>query len=152
MLSHDSVARRYFLKASAGAILVMAAAGAFGCARDPATRRPNIVLILADDMGFSDLGSYGSEIPTPNLDRLAAEGLRFTQFYNTARCCPSCADRSGRVTRLSVGSTKAIAPSGKDGGSWSTNTRIAGSSMTCWRIAPKCGTCPPKSPARPGNC
>jgi len=50
---------------------------------------PNIVLIMADDMGFSDLGCYGAEIATPNLDRLAAEGLRFTQFYNTARCCPT---------------------------------------------------------------
>ena len=51
--------------------------------------KPNIVIILADDMGFSDLGSYGGEIHTPNLDRLAADGLRFTQFYNTARCWPS---------------------------------------------------------------
>jgi arylsulfatase A-like enzyme len=50
---------------------------------------PNIVLILADDMGFSDLGCYGSEILTPNLDALAKGGLRFTQFYNTARCCPT---------------------------------------------------------------
>ena len=53
------------------------------------SKRPNIVLILADDMGFSDLGCYGSEIPTPNLDRLAARGVRFTQMYNFARCCPS---------------------------------------------------------------
>ena len=53
------------------------------------TRRPNIVLILVDDMGWSDIGCYGGEIRTPNLDRLAAEGTRFTQFYNTARCCPS---------------------------------------------------------------
>lgn len=52
-------------------------------------RRPNILLILADDMGFSDLGCYGSEIETPNLDRLAQGGVRFTQFYNCARCCPS---------------------------------------------------------------
>src|SRR6185503_2930057 len=51
--------------------------------------RPNIVVILADDLGFSDIGCYGSEIATPNLDRLAANGLRFTQFYNTARCCPT---------------------------------------------------------------
>jgi arylsulfatase len=51
--------------------------------------RPNIILILADDLGFSDLGCYGGEIQTPNLDRLAADGLRFTQFYNSARCCPS---------------------------------------------------------------
>jgi len=53
------------------------------------SRPPNIIVILVDDMGFSDLGCYGSEIPTPNLDQLAAGGLRFTQFYNTARCCPS---------------------------------------------------------------
>ena len=50
---------------------------------------PNILLILADDMGFSDIGCYGSEIATPNLDRLAANGLRFTRFYNAARCCPT---------------------------------------------------------------
>ncbi|NUN95020.1 MAG: arylsulfatase [Candidatus Omnitrophica bacterium] len=54
----------------------------------PATR-PNIMIILADDMGFSDLGCYGSEIATPHLDGLAETGVRFTQFYNTARCCPS---------------------------------------------------------------
>ena len=51
--------------------------------------QPNIVLIMADDLGFSDLGCYGSEILTPNLDRLAKDGLRFTQFYNCARCCPT---------------------------------------------------------------
>lgn len=51
--------------------------------------KPNIILILADDMGFSDLGSFGSEIQTPNLDRLAKEGLRLTSFYNSGRCCPS---------------------------------------------------------------
>src|SRR6187401_2433895 len=53
------------------------------------TTRPNIVVILADDLGFSDLGCYGSEIATPNVDRLAARGLRFTQFYNCGRCCPT---------------------------------------------------------------
>ncbi len=51
--------------------------------------RPNILLILNDDMGYSDIGCYGGEVQTPNLDRLAANGLRFTQFYNTARCCPT---------------------------------------------------------------
>src|SRR5439155_25599867 len=51
--------------------------------------KPNILLILADDLGFSDLGCYGSEISTPHLDQLAAGGLRFTQFYNCARCCPT---------------------------------------------------------------
>ncbi len=53
------------------------------------TKQPNIVVILADDMGFSDIRSFGSEIATPNLDRLAGGGVRFTQFYNSARCCPS---------------------------------------------------------------
>ncbi len=52
-------------------------------------KRPNVVLMLADDMGFSDLGCYGGEIRTPNLDALAAQGVRFTQFYNGARCSPS---------------------------------------------------------------
>jgi arylsulfatase A-like enzyme len=51
--------------------------------------RPNIVLLLADDLGYSDLGCYGSEIATPNLDRLAANGVRLTQFYTTPRCCPT---------------------------------------------------------------
>ena len=56
--------------------------------RKPAPR-PNILLILADDMGFSDIGCYGGEIQTPNLNRLARDGLRFSQMYNFARCCPS---------------------------------------------------------------
>ncbi|MEO8133885.1 MAG: sulfatase-like hydrolase/transferase, partial [Betaproteobacteria bacterium] len=51
--------------------------------------RPNVVLILVDDMGFSDIGCYGGEILTPNIDRLARNGVRFSQFYNTARCSPS---------------------------------------------------------------
>ena len=53
------------------------------------SKRPNIVLILNDDMGYSDIGCYGGEVETPTLDRLAAGGLRFSQFYNTARCSPS---------------------------------------------------------------
>jgi len=51
--------------------------------------RPNILLILADDMGYSDIGCFGSEIKTPNLDKLAQKGVRFSQFYNAARCCPT---------------------------------------------------------------
>jgi arylsulfatase len=70
--------RRDFLKLAA---VPLAAAGA--------ARRPNIILILADDVGYSDLGCYGGEIHTPHLDKLARGGLRFTQFYNAARCCPS---------------------------------------------------------------
>jgi arylsulfatase A-like enzyme len=59
--------------------------------------KPNVILILADDMGFSDIGCYGSEIDTPNIDRLAAGGVRFSQFYNTARCSPS---RASMLTGL----------------------------------------------------
>ncbi|RUA11228.1 MAG: arylsulfatase, partial [Flavobacteriia bacterium] len=76
-------------------------------------QRPNIVLIMADDMGYSDLGCYGSEIHTPNLDKLAGEGLRYTQFYNTSRCCPTRASLLtglyphqtglGWMTRLDLG-------------------------------------------------
>ncbi|MEX2172944.1 MAG: arylsulfatase [Pirellulaceae bacterium] len=66
------------------ALLLLLPAGAA-----TAAERPNIVVILADDMGLSDIGCYGSEIETPHLDRLAAGGVRFTQFYNTARCCPT---------------------------------------------------------------
>lgn len=62
-------------------LLLMALAGA--------QERPNILLIMADDLGFSDLGCYGGEIETPNLDRLAHEGMRFTSFYNASRCCPT---------------------------------------------------------------
>ncbi|AXC50585.1 arylsulfatase [Paracoccus suum] len=54
-----------------------------------APQRPDIIIILNDDMGFSDIGCYGGEVETPNLDRLAREGLRYSQFYNTARCSPS---------------------------------------------------------------
>ena len=54
-----------------------------------AAERPNIIVIMADDVGYSDIGCFGSEIETPNLDALASGGLRFTQFYNTARCCPT---------------------------------------------------------------
>lgn len=64
----------------------------FSCSNDiPGNQdsRPNIVLIMADDLGFSDLGCYGGEINTPHLDRLADQGLRFSQFYNGTRCCPS---------------------------------------------------------------
>ncbi len=61
------------------------------------TSKPNVVLILNDDMGYSDIGCYGGEVETPNLDRMAANGLRFSQFYNTARCSPS---RASMLTGL----------------------------------------------------
>src|SRR5215207_6435151 len=59
--------------------------------------RPNVIVVLVDDMGWSDLGSYGGEIPTPNLDGLAGRGVRFTQFYATPRCSPT---RSSLLTGL----------------------------------------------------
>lgn len=62
------------------------------------TKQPNLVLILADDMGFSDIGCFGSEIETPNLDALASGGMRMTQLYNSARCCPT---RASILTGLS---------------------------------------------------
>ncbi len=74
---------------SASLLSAILALGMCGLSHAAAPDRPNIAVILVDDMGFSDLGCYGSEIPTPNLDKLAASGLRFTQFYNTGRCCPT---------------------------------------------------------------
>ncbi len=73
---------------AAGAALGTFAASSVEVSAAPAAP-PNVVIFLVDDMGWSDLGCYGGEIPTPNLDRLAQGGLRFTQFYNTARCSPS---------------------------------------------------------------
>lgn len=61
------------------------------------TTRPNVLIILADDLGYSDLSCYGGEISTPNIDRLAQGGVRFSAFYNSARCCPS---RASLVTGL----------------------------------------------------
>lgn len=69
--------------------LILLACSSVAHGADSAPRRPNIVLIMSDDMGYSDLGCYGGEIETPNLDALAKGGVRFTQFYNTARCCPT---------------------------------------------------------------
>ena len=69
-------------------VVVLCLAGLFTSPAGAQTR-PNVVIILADDMGFSDASCYGGEINTPNLDALAKNGLRFTQFYNTARCWPS---------------------------------------------------------------
>ena len=73
------------------------------------TKKPNIIVILADDMGYSDIGCYGGEVETPNLDRLAKNGLRYRQFYNGARSCPTRAslltgmyDDSGSVERFRI--------------------------------------------------
>src|SRR6187401_246273 len=70
-------------------VIALAAFSAIAAVGAENATKPNILVILVDDMGFSDIGCYGSEIPTPNLDALAANGLRFTQFYNAGRCCPT---------------------------------------------------------------
>ena len=69
--------------------LVFCISGAMRVTATERLNRPNIIVIMVDDMGFSDIGPWGSEIPTPGLDRLAAGGMRFSQFYNTGRCCPT---------------------------------------------------------------
>ena len=69
--------------------IVLGLVSAFAAGRSSAASRPHVVVIVADDLGYSDLGSYGGEISTPNLDRLAREGVRFTQFYATPRCSPT---------------------------------------------------------------
>lgn len=79
--------RNHFIAAVCLVLLVMT--GHCAAYTSPEAQRPNIIVIMTDDMGFSDLGCYGSEIETPNLDSLAKQGLRFTQFYNTGRCCPT---------------------------------------------------------------
>jgi arylsulfatase len=90
--------RREFIKIIAGGATNLALPGCIFAGEDSreseggrakAAKRPNIVLIMVDDMGFSDIGCYGGEVHTPNLDRLATGGLRFAQFYNAARCCPT---------------------------------------------------------------
>jgi len=91
-MSAPKVSRRDFVKTTCASTLALSLPRYVAASNGTQRRgpsRPNIVLIMADDMGFSDLGCYGGEIHTPNLDRLAANGVRFTQFYNTARCCPS---------------------------------------------------------------
>jgi len=81
--------RREFLKSLAAGAAAWGSPVSLGAAAGRRDERPNIVLIMCDDMGYSDISCYGGEISTPNLDRLAKNGLRFTQFYNAARCCPT---------------------------------------------------------------
>ncbi len=82
--------RRDFLKTISLGAVSLSLQGCINAAKlspgEASRGKPNIVLIMVDDMGYSDIGCYGGEVNTPNLDRLAAGGLRFTQFYNAARC------------------------------------------------------------------
>jgi len=89
-MKENKVRRREFLKTMGMGAAALGVSGVlpFSC-KQKIEERPNIVIIFADDLGFSDIGCFGGEIDTPNLDKLAANGKRFTQFYNTSRCCPS---------------------------------------------------------------
>ncbi|MDG1872635.1 MAG: sulfatase-like hydrolase/transferase, partial [Mariniblastus sp.] len=91
---------------------VVAVLSCFGCLSANA-QKPNIVIILVDDMGFSDIGCYGSEIETPHIDALASGGLRFTQFYNSGRCCPTRASLMTGRHPHQVGIGHMTAPPGK---------------------------------------
>jgi len=89
MISPETPRRPRRAPAPRRAILVVCALAWSWPMVSAADAKPNVILILADDMGYSDLGCYGGEIATPNLDRLAAGGVRFTQFYNSAKCEPT---------------------------------------------------------------
>lgn len=88
----DNINRRGFLRMIGASTMIL-----LGCSgpnlrnnsQPDKKKRPNIIIIFADDMGYSDIGCFGGEIETPNINRLAANGVRFTQFYNNCRCCPS---------------------------------------------------------------
>ncbi|TDB60019.1 arylsulfatase [Arundinibacter roseus] len=85
-----------------------------GYAATAFAQKPNIIVIMVDDMGFSDIGCYGSEISTPHLDKLAQNGALFTQFYNAARCCPSRASLLTGVYPHQAGMGKMVVSNPKD--------------------------------------
>ena len=89
-------------------------------------KRPNIIVIMADDMGYSDIGCFGGEIPTPNIDMLAENGMRFTQFYNGGRCCPTRASLLTGLYAHQAGVGAMVSPSDEPG----YRGRLNESSMT----------------------
>lgn len=93
-----NITRRGFLKSAAGAAALSSGMTGSSAAASK-EQRPNVVLIMADDVGFADIGCYGSEIKTPNLDKLGNQGVRFTNFYNMAKCNPT---RSSLFTGLYI--------------------------------------------------
>lgn len=98
--------RRDFLKAIGVGAASLSLPGCFDAAKlstEPLNSKPNIVLIMADDMGYSDIGCYGGEVHTPNLDKLAAGGLRFTHFYNNSICVPTRASLLSGLYSQQVG-------------------------------------------------
>lgn len=122
----------------AGAVCAGSSNCAFGTeSRTPEAKKPNIVVILADDMGYSDIGAYGGEIPTPNIDALAAHGVRFSNFYNAARCSPT---RASLLTGLyphqaGVGHLEAVTIAGESG----TQGKLADRAVTLAEVARSAG-------------
>ncbi|HIK93576.1 MAG TPA: arylsulfatase [Planctomycetes bacterium] len=98
-----------------GILQLTCAVGLLASTHSMAAERPNIIVILADDMGYSDIGCYGSEVHTPVLDGLADKGLRFTQFYNTARCCSTRASLLSGLYPHQAGVGHMMNDSGFDG-------------------------------------
>lgn len=82
----------------------------YALANDTIPQRPNIIYIMADDMGYSDIGCYGSEIKTPNLDKIAANGIKLRSFYNNARCCPTRASLLTGQFPHTVGMGEMVSP------------------------------------------
>ena len=124
-MSAHSYTRRDFIKAIGLGAVAVTMPGCMSASQSHAgkRKRPNIILIMADDMGFSDIGCYGGEIRTPNLDRLAADGLRFTQFYNTARCCPTRASLLTGLYQHQAGVGHMMSDKGYDGYRGDLNNR-----------------------------
>jgi arylsulfatase A-like enzyme len=105
----------YQLAVALVSLLTVAGISALTLAPKKGAKRPNIILILADDLGYSDLGCYGGEIQTPNLDKLAQNGLRFTNCYNSGRCCPTRASLLTGLTPHQAGIGKMTFNEGKPG-------------------------------------
>ena len=106
---------RYLVGWVVGFGVVAGAAEVARAAAAPPPSRPNVVVILAEDMGYSDIGCYGGEIATPQLDALAARGVRFTQFYNGARCCPTRASLLTGLYPHQAGVGHMVEDRGRDG-------------------------------------
>jgi len=109
--------RRDFLKAFTYGVVTASPVASLAARRagNKKAPQPNIVIIMSDDMGYSDIGCYGSEINTPTLNTLAADGLRFTHFYNTARCCPTRACLLTGLYPHQAGVGHMMADRGQDG-------------------------------------
>jgi arylsulfatase A-like enzyme len=95
--------------------IVLSAMALASCSTEPNKKMPNIIIILADDMGYSDIGCFGGEIPTPNIDMLAGKGVSFTQFYNNARCCPTRASLLTGLYSHQAGVGSMVSPGDRPG-------------------------------------